>query len=196
MNALPILLLGGAAVMMMGGKKKPKSKPYDGEADADDAGDSVDDGGGVPTATLSVAPTLADKCKSFIDAVWVDAEAGELPIKSLVVEENILPEMKAAAKQKRKEKGAALSPDFSNTLVLIGFNAIAPDCGWVLTGDGWRFANGQVFEGKVLDVYNALKKLAGASIEEANKPQAAGFAGVAAPGPKTGDTKLGFDTGG
>ena len=160
-NALPILLLGGAAIMMMGGKKK--KKPAEGAPEEGPAEE-------VPTATFLAEETMLMRCNKFIGAAWAEPGPGQAAIKSLVVEESIIPEMLAAAKQKREEKGGALSTDFANTLVMIGLNAIAPDCGWVLTGDGWRYANGAHFEGKVLDVYNGMRQIALEVIEDVNKP--------------------------
>jgi hypothetical protein len=159
--------------MMMGGKKKAKPKA---EVEDDDEGF----GSGAPpeegqVSTLLVAPTQAQKCNEFIDAVWVEPGEGEAAIKSLVIEETVLPEMKAAAKQKRKDKG-----------------------GWVLTGDGWRYADGQAFEGKVLDVYEGLNQIALTVIEEANQPEKAslGFAEAGLPDPKPEEgPALGFDEG-
>lgn len=173
-NALPILLLGGAAMMMMGGKKKPKVAA---EPDADDSADDNQ------VAQLLVEPSAADKCRMFIDSVWVAPDPGEISIKSLVVEESLLPVMRAAAKAERKESGE-LGQDYVNTLLFIGLNEIAPDCGWVLTGDGWRYADHQPFDGKVLDVAAAIKELAKAVIDEANEPIPAGFAAQDAPEPE------------
>jgi len=197
-NPLPILLLGGAALLMMGGKKKTKpveEEPEDDGAD-DDAGD--DAGDDPPVSQLLVEPSQAQKCNSFIEAVWTEPGEGEAAIKSLVIEESVLPEMRAAAKQKRKEKGSDLDSGFANTLVMIGFNEIAPDCGWVLTGDGWRYADNQAFEGKILDVYEGLHQIALSVVEWANTPQKAGLAGVVAepPAPKPeAPPALGFDQG-
>jgi hypothetical protein len=182
--------------MMMGGKKKAKPKA---EVEDDDEGF----GSGAPpeegqVSTLLVAPTQAQKCNEFIDAVWVEPGEGEAAIKSLVIEETVLPEMKAAAKQKRKDKGQDLTSDFVHSLVMIGLNLIAPDCGWVLTGDGWRYADGQAFEGKVLDVYEGLNQIALTVIEEANQPEKAslGFAEAGLPDPKPEEgPALGFDEG-
>lgn len=162
-NALPILLLGGAAIMMMGGKKKKKPAEEEFEDEV------VEE---IPTATFLAEETMLMRCNKFINAAWTEPGPGEAAIKGLVVEETILPEMMAAAKQKREEKGEKLSTDFSNTLVMIGLNSIAPDCGWVLTGDGWRYANGSAFEGKVLDVYNSMKQIALEVINSVNNPAA------------------------
>lgn len=174
-NALPILLLGGAALMMMGGKKKPKPVVEE-EADdfMDDSADDSSDEGQV--SQLSVEPTMAEKCNMFIDSVWVEPDPGEIAIKTLVVEESILPAMRASAKAERKKQGEELGQDYINTLLFVGLNTIAPDCGWGLTGDGWRYADSQPFEGKVLDVAAAIKELAMAVIEETNEPIPAGFA--------------------
>jgi len=193
-NQLPILLLGGAALLMMGGKKK--KSPAEEEPEDDDAGD--DAGDDPPVSQLLVEPSQAQKCNSFIEAVWTEPGEGEAAIKSLVIEESVLPEMRAAAKQKRKEKGSDLDSGFANTLVMIGFNEIAPDCGWVLTGDGWRYADNQAFEGKILDVYEGLHQIALSVVEWANTPQKAGLAGVVAepPAPKPeAPPALGFDQG-
>lgn len=164
MKAIPILLLAGGAIMMMGGKKKKKSdddEGYEGEVSEMEQG--------IPTAAIQ---TMIGRCNNFINAVWTEPTAGQASIKSLVVEETIIPEMTAAARQKMKEKGEALSSDFSNALVMIGLNSIAPDCGWVLTGDGWSYANGHAFEGKVLDVYNSMKQIALEVIQSVNTPVA------------------------
>jgi len=190
-NALPILLLGGAALLMMGGKKKGKSREEDEDAGEEVGGfeDSVDTDEGPQVSTLLVEPSMAQKCNAFIDAIWVEPAEGEAPIKSLVIEETVLPEMRAAAKQKRKEKGSDLAAEFSHSLVMIGLNLIAPDCGWVLTGDGWRYADNQAFEGKVLDVYEGLNEIALSVIDWANTPQKAGLTSQEAPppGPKPAD---------
>lgn len=159
-NALPFLLLGGAAIMMMGGKKKKKPTEENEEEVVEE----------IPTATLLSEETMLMRCNKFINAVWTEPSPGEAAIKEIVVKQDILPEMVAAAKQKRKEKGDKLSQDFSHTLVMIGLNAIAPNCGWVLTGDGWRYANGNVFEGKVLDVYNSMREIALEVIKSVNNP--------------------------
>jgi len=197
-NALPILLLGGAALMMMGGKKKPKANGEDPGEDSD-SDDAVESPEGHQTSTLLVAPTQAQKCNEFIDAVWVEPAEGAAAIKSLVIEETVLPEMQAAAKQKRKDKGQDLTSDFTHSLVMIGLNLIAPDCGWVLTGDGWRYADNQAFEGKVLDVYESLNQVAAEVIEAANNPQKAslGFAEAGPPDPKPEEPGgMKFDVGG
>ena len=168
MNALPLLLLGGAAIMMMGGKKKPKPK----EELPEEEPEVVEEKMPGTTATMVVEESLIHKCNKFIDAVWVEPKQGEIPIKSVVVEETILPEMREVAKEKRKEKGSALSPDFANTLVMMGLNLVAPNCGFVLTSLGWRYADNQAFEGKVIDVYEGMKTIALSVIEEVNKPVA------------------------
>ena len=199
-NALPILLLGGAALLMMGGKKK--TRPAEDSDDADDFEDSddVDDVVEEPQVSqLLVGPSQAQKCSAFIEAVWTEPGEGEAAIKTLVIEETVLPEMQAAAKQKRKEKGEDLTSDFNHSLVMIGLNMIAPDCGWVLTGDGWRYADNQPFEGKVLDVYEGLNQIALSVIEWANTPQKAGLAEAVAglPDPKPEEPGgLKFDVGG
>lgn len=168
-NALPILLLGGAALMMMGGKKK--KKPAESSEEESYPEESIPEEE-IPTSTLLAGESMLDRCNKFIDAVWVEPEPGSAAIKDLVVEETVIPEMTAAAKQKRKEKGEDLSEDFSNTLVMIGLNSIAPNCGWVLTGDGWRYADGNHFEGKVLDIYNSMRSIALEVINQVNSPAA------------------------
>ena len=99
-NALPILLLGGAALMLMGGKKKKIQPTEEPEIEPEVEG--------VPTATMLVEEPLAVKCQKFIDAIWVEPQPGELPIKSVVVEETILPEMEAVAKDRREKAGMRL----------------------------------------------------------------------------------------
>ena len=201
-TALPILLLGGAALLMMGGKKKTKPT-HDDDDDLEDDLEEEEDSDDVveepQVSQLLVGPSQAQKCSAFIEAVWTEPGEGEAAIKSLVIEETVLPEMQAAAKQKRKEKGEDLTSGFSNTLVMIGFNMIAPDCGWVLTGDGWRYADNQPFEGKILDVYEGLNQVALSVVEWANTPQKAGLAEAVAPLPDPQPEEPGglkFDMGG
>ncbi|NIM06333.1 MAG: hypothetical protein GTN65_12125, partial [Armatimonadetes bacterium] len=161
---LPLILLGGAALMLMGGKKKkPEPEP---EPEPEIEGEEP------VVATMLVEEPLAVKCQKFIDAIWVEPQEGEIPIKSVVAEETILPEMTAVAKERREKAGKDLSPDFANTLVMMGLNLVAPNCNFVLTSLGWRYADNQTFEGKLLDVYEGMKALALKVIEDVNKPVA------------------------
>ena len=159
---------------------------FEDSEDSDDSDDVGEMPEGAQVSQLLVEPSQAQKCNAFIEAVWTEPGEGEAAIKSLVIEETVLPEMRAAAKQKRKEKGSDLDSGFANSLVMIGFNQVAPDCGWVLTGDGWRYADNQAFEGKILDVYEGLHEIALSVVEWANTPQKAGLAGAVAgpPDPK------------
>ncbi len=167
-SALPILLLGGAALLMMGGKKKsaPVAKTT-GFEPMDDEGEGE---GEVEGATLpdEAVEHLIDRCNTFMDAVWTEPEADAIAIKDVVAEESILPEMRGAAEAKRLQKGSDLSEDFAHSLVMVGFNTVAPGCNWSLTSHGWRYADGQAFEGRVLDVYEGMNELALMVIDEAN----------------------------
>ena len=164
-SALPILLLGGAALLLMGGKKK--TRPAEEMAD-DSLEDSLEEPEELPTTTLQVSERLIDKCNNFMDAVWTEPEEDAIAIKDVVAEESILPEMRSAANDKRLQVGKDLSTDFAHSLVMIGFNAVAPGCNWSLTSHGWRYADGQPFEGRVLDVYEGMNELALMVIDETN----------------------------
>ena len=165
-NALPLLLIGGAALLALGGKKK-KKKEEEEEAPPLPTQQTV-----VGTAVFE--KSLAVKCEEFIDAIWVEVQGTELPIKEFVVDATILPAMRKAAKEMRKQKGSDLTTDARNGLIVVGLNAVAPDCGWVLTSLGWRYADDRAFEGKVLDVFEGMEQIALSVIEEVNAPKTLG----------------------
>lgn len=162
-NALPILLIGGAALLAMGGKKKKKKPEEEGPLTQQTV---------VGTAVFE--KSLALKCEEFIDAVWVESQGSELPIKEFVVEETILPSMRKAARNMRKQKGSDLTTDARNGLIQVGLNAVAPNCGWVLTSLGWRYADNRTFEGKILDVFEGMEEIALSVIEEVNAAKTLG----------------------
>lgn len=161
-NALPFLLIGGAALLAMGGKKKKKKTEEQPPVQQTVVGTPV------------FEKSLALKCEEFIDSIWVESQGGELPIKEFVVEETIIPAMRKAARDMHKQKGSDLTTDARNGLIQVGFNAVAPDCGWVLTSLGWRYADNRTFEGKILDVFEGMEEIALSVIEETNAAKTLG----------------------
>jgi hypothetical protein len=59
----------------------------------------------------------------------------------------------------------------SPSIIISALEAIAPDCGFSLTGLGWRYASGYVMDSFVLEIFAAMFPLAEQVINEVNSSQ-------------------------
>ena len=110
------------------------------------------------------------RCDKLMEYIYErDYQEGELPINETVVEQTILPTMKYKAEQILSNQNYPLTmEEASPSIIISALEAIAPDCGFSLTGLGWRYASGYVMDSFVLEIFAAMFPLAEQVINEVN----------------------------